>query len=107
MRLKNFNRYDQRRCPGKENKNAGYRSRPRMTTEPPAEEDDYDNDENDDYAETSGSEYGHNGLVDIASNTISLCPVENGVVRTAWGAVNVGSVLAGMDKAPFSGIFPN
>lgn len=76
-----------------------------MTTEQPTEEDDYDNNENDDYSDTNGSEYGHNGLIDVASNLISLCPVENGVVRTAWGAVNVGSLLAGMDQALFSGIF--
>ncbi|XP_058462010.1 uncharacterized protein LOC131437003 [Malaya genurostris] len=36
------------------------------------------------------------GLVDIASNAISACPVENGVVYTRWGALSAGTVLAGI-----------
>lgn len=35
-------------------------------------------------------------LVDIASNAISACPVENGVVLTPWGTVAAGTVLAGI-----------
>lgn len=35
-------------------------------------------------------------LVDIASNAISACPVENGVVFTRWGSVAAGTVLAGI-----------
>ncbi|XP_055629637.1 uncharacterized protein LOC129770686 [Toxorhynchites rutilus septentrionalis] len=35
-------------------------------------------------------------LVDIASNAISACPVENGVVLTQWGTVAAGTVLAGI-----------
>uniref|UniRef100_A0A182MXZ9 VWFA domain-containing protein n=1 Tax=Anopheles dirus TaxID=7168 RepID=A0A182MXZ9_9DIPT len=35
-------------------------------------------------------------VVDIASNAISACPVENGVVYTPWGAVMAGTVLAGI-----------
>ncbi|XP_058836615.1 uncharacterized protein LOC131693093 [Topomyia yanbarensis] len=36
------------------------------------------------------------GLVDIASNAISACPVENGVVHTRWGTLSAGTVLAGI-----------
>lgn len=36
------------------------------------------------------------GLIDIASNTISQCPVENGVISTTWGAVAGGPLLAGI-----------
>lgn len=35
------------------------------------------------------------GLVDVASNSISQCPVENGVIRTVWGAVSAGPLIAG------------
>lgn len=36
------------------------------------------------------------GLIDVASNAISQCPVENGVMRTTWGAVAVGPLIAGI-----------
>ncbi|XP_062561735.1 uncharacterized protein LOC134225564 [Armigeres subalbatus] len=36
------------------------------------------------------------GLVDIATNAISACPVENGVVYTRWGSLAAGTVLAGI-----------
>lgn len=39
---------------------------------------------------------GSYGLVDVASNAISQCPVENGVVRTTWGSVSIGPLLAGI-----------
>lgn len=39
---------------------------------------------------------GSYGLIDVASNAISQCPVENGVVRTQWGTVSVGPLLAGI-----------
>lgn len=32
----------------------------------------------------------------MASNAVSQCPVENGVVWTKWGAVSAGSLLAGI-----------
>ncbi|XP_055536288.1 uncharacterized protein LOC129724976 [Wyeomyia smithii] len=35
-------------------------------------------------------------LVDIATNAISACPVENGVIYTRWGNVAAGTVLAGI-----------
>ncbi|XP_049298889.1 uncharacterized protein LOC125771851 isoform X2 [Anopheles funestus] len=41
-------------------------------------------------------EIGDVSLVDIASNAISACPVENGVVYTPWGSVMAGTVLAGI-----------
>lgn len=34
-------------------------------------------------------------LIDVASNAISQCPVENGVMRTTWGAVAAGPLIAG------------
>lgn len=36
------------------------------------------------------------GLVDVASNAISQCPVENGVVHSPWGAFAAGTVIAGI-----------
>lgn len=36
------------------------------------------------------------GLVDVATNAISACPVENGVVYTRWGSIAGGTVLAGI-----------
>ncbi|XP_053657783.1 uncharacterized protein LOC128706865 [Anopheles marshallii] len=45
--------------------------------------------------ETLG-EIGDVSLVDIASNAISACPVENGVIYTPWGSVMAGTVLAGI-----------
>lgn len=36
------------------------------------------------------------GLVDVASNAISACPVENGVLQSPWGAVAGGTVIAGL-----------
>jgi hypothetical protein len=37
-----------------------------------------------------------NNQVDIASNAISQCPVENGVIRTQWGAIAVGPLISGI-----------
>lgn len=36
------------------------------------------------------------GFVETNNNQISQCPVENGVIRTPWGAVAAGTVLAGI-----------
>lgn len=36
------------------------------------------------------------GLVDVASNAISQCPVENGVLQSPWGAFSGGTVIAGL-----------
>lgn len=36
------------------------------------------------------------GLIDIASNTVSQCPVENGVISTPWGALSGGPLLTGI-----------
>lgn len=35
-------------------------------------------------------------LVDIATNAISACPVENGVIYTPWGTIAAGTVIAGI-----------
>lgn len=34
--------------------------------------------------------------VDLSNTQISQCPLENGVVRTKWGAINAGTLLAGI-----------
>uniref|UniRef100_A0A182J8Y4 VWFA domain-containing protein n=1 Tax=Anopheles atroparvus TaxID=41427 RepID=A0A182J8Y4_ANOAO len=44
----------------------------------------------------AAGELGDVSLVDIASNAISACPVENGVVYTPWGSVMAGTVMAGI-----------
>lgn len=36
------------------------------------------------------------GLVDVASNAISQCPVENGVLHSPWGSFAGGTVMAGI-----------
>lgn len=36
------------------------------------------------------------GLVDVASNAVSQCPVENGVMQSPWGAFSAGTVIAGI-----------
>lgn len=33
---------------------------------------------------------------DIASDQLSACPVENGVIRTKWGAISGGALIAGI-----------
>lgn len=35
-------------------------------------------------------------LIDVASNAISQCPVENGAIWTTWGAVNGGALITGI-----------
>lgn len=34
--------------------------------------------------------------VEVDENTISQCPIENGVLRTKWGAVSAGTLLSGI-----------
>lgn len=46
--------------------------------------------------EFNGGNAGGRSLVDVASNAVSQCPVENGVMRTTWGAVAAGPLIAGM-----------
>lgn len=36
------------------------------------------------------------GLVDVASNAVSQCPLENGVLHSQWGSFSAGPVLAGL-----------
>ncbi|XP_018398035.1 PREDICTED: uncharacterized protein LOC108776035 [Cyphomyrmex costatus] len=44
---------------------------------------------------------------------LSRCPVENGVIKTAWGSVSAGPLIAGIaaglqpENTPFSEFFPN
>lgn len=50
--------------------------------------------------EASDDELNHEeqntGLVDVASNAVSACPVENGVLQSPWGAFAGGTVIAGI-----------
>lgn len=39
---------------------------------------------------------GEQTLVDIGSNQLSQCPVENGVMQSPWGAFSAGTVIAGI-----------
>lgn len=60
-----------------------------------ADDDEFDDElPEDGFGDTPLS--GSYGLTDVASNAISPCPVENGVVRTTWGSVAVGPLLAGI-----------
>lgn len=88
-----------RRCQRRQN---AEHPKTRTTTPPPQVDGDYDGlDENngDNYPyDDNDSDYGvneHDGLVDVASNSISQCPVENGVIRTNWGSVSAGPLMAG------------
>lgn len=51
------------------------------------------------------------GSVDIASNALSQCPVENGVLQSPWGSFAGGTVIAGIaaglmrQEIPFNNIF--
>lgn len=51
--------------------------------------------DDDDYHDTARSN-GDAGLIDVASTSISQCPVENGVIRTQWGAVAAGPLITGI-----------
>lgn len=60
------------------------------TTEGPVSEapNDGTNDD-DDYHDIARSN-ADAGLIDVASTSISQCPVENGVIRTTWGTIAAG-----------------
>uniref|UniRef100_U5ESY0 Putative secreted protein n=1 Tax=Corethrella appendiculata TaxID=1370023 RepID=U5ESY0_9DIPT len=64
--------------------------------EDPAHEDDNIETEMDTGDEDFVRSSVDHGLVDIASNAVSQCPVENGIMRTNWGQVSVGAVLGGI-----------
>lgn len=79
---------------------------PRTRTTPPPSDGEYDgmdgydgdNTDNDPYDEENGNDYGlseHDGLIDVASNAISQCPIENGVMRTYWGSISAGPLIGG------------
>lgn len=46
--------------------------------------------------EDENVELGEQSLVDVGSNVLSACPVENGVLQSPWGAFSGGSVIAGI-----------
>lgn len=52
--------------------------------------------ENEDELVEVANRNGEVGLVDVASNSVSQCPVENGVVRTMWGEISAGALIAGI-----------
>ncbi|CRL03128.1 CLUMA_CG016448, isoform A [Clunio marinus] len=64
--------------------------------EEPAEEanEDEEADENEEETLEIGGQT--DGLVDVASNLLSDCPVENGVVHSPWGSIAAGTVIAGI-----------
>ncbi|XP_031629930.1 uncharacterized protein LOC116345041 [Contarinia nasturtii] len=88
---------DQGRC-----RRQSYRRQHRIktTTQKVYENDDGDEgDYEDDYGEHEtpfDEKPSIRDLIDVASNAISQCPVENGVVRTTWGAVAAGPLIAGI-----------
>lgn len=64
-------------------------------TEGPVPETPLNEGEDDDYHDTARS-IGDAGLIDVASTSVSQCPVENGVIRTQWGAVAAGPLITGI-----------
>lgn len=92
-----YGRHDQRRC-------QRYRKQPRYkpTTQRTYEGDDEDTE--DDFGDFPDQEVPYDSrpmgrdLIDVASNAVSQCPVENGVIRTTWGAVAAGPLIAGTNR---------
>lgn len=88
-----LNRHDQTRC-------QRYRKQPRVKTTTQRYEDD-DEDTEDDIGDFPEPNYPFDtnpsgrDLIDVASNAVSQCPVENGVIRTTWGTVAAGPLIAG------------
>lgn len=82
---------------------------PEEGAEAPAEDDDGAPANDEDYAdgEDGGGgdvnvdiNFGHRnadgGLIDVATNSISQCPVESGVIHSIWGAIAGGPLIAGI-----------
>lgn len=104
IRKRSNSRHDQRRC-------QRYRKQPhdrlpqpklRTTTPKSYDDDNYvdegetDFDSGEDVPfDTNPSQAMGRDLIDVASNAVSQCPVENGVIRTVWGAVSAGPLIAG------------
>lgn len=65
-----------------------------IVEEEPKDEENEDATEGVDGEETELEQ--QTGSIDGASNAISACPVENGVLRSQWGAVAGGTVIAGI-----------
>lgn len=102
-------RHDQRRCQRYRKQPHDRQQQPRLRpTNPPNSYDDpfdgegefdYDSDEDVpiDTHRNPNQAMGRD-LIDVASNAVSQCPVENGVIRTVWGAVAAGPLIAGNYK---------
>ena len=69
----------------------------RMASKPDIEgnedPEDYDEKDNDVLDSDINS---HIADVDIGSNMLSQCPVENGVIYTPWGSISAGTLMAGI-----------
>ncbi|CAO1322852.1 unnamed protein product [Diamesa hyperborea] len=62
-----------------------------------AEEEPVEHEETDSENElVEVSEHQDIGLVDVASNAVSQCPLENGVLHSQWGSFSAGPVIAGL-----------
>lgn len=72
-----------------------YQNEDEEQAEEHAEEPEEANDEVAEEVEGELTEIGEQS-VDIASNLLSQCPVENGVVQSQWGAFSAGSAIAGI-----------
>lgn len=101
-------RADPRQCQRyrKQPHNRQYSAVPKTTTQQPYESGDYggfgdgEGEAGDDELDGEPGEYPYDtnagrSLIDVASNAVSQCPIENGVFRTMWGAVAAGPLLAG------------
>ena len=53
------------------------------------------NTEDEDY-DFDGNNFNTFSMVDMASDAVSQCPVENGVIRTKWGGVAAGPLITGI-----------
>lgn len=68
---------------------------PEEGAEAPAAEEEY-SDDGDTNVDINIGTRAEGGLIDVATNSISQCPVESGVIHSIWGAVAGGPLLAGI-----------
>lgn len=66
-----------------------------------AEDEQAAEEEEEQTPETANDELGEEemaeqGLIDVASNAVSACPVENGVLHSPWGGFSAGAALSGI-----------
>lgn len=64
--------------------------------EAPAEEDEGEIPDNENEDPSIDPRNEDAGIIDIASNQVSQCPLENGIVSTRWGAITGGTLIAGI-----------